>query len=214
MLDPNTLILEYCYNNLSILKISKKYRISTKRISKQIDLLEIPKKKKNNNLGRILSSSTKDKISNSIKNLESHPSGWKRSHVNNCTNIRINFKLDESVDLSKYENYGKLKKITSFLSKNIKKETKNPTYIINFIEYFYNDVQFNQIYDTWFKNKNKWSQPSLDHKTPISKGGSDDLLNLQVLTWFENRSKINFTQEEWEEFKKKTGTSSDLFYEY
>ena len=214
MISEELIIKEYCENNLSIYKISKKYNTSSKIISKVIDNNRIPKKKKNNNIGRKLSIQTKNKISDSIKNLSVHPSGWKHTFASNLNNIKAQFKLPKDSDLSKYSDYDKLKKITYFLSKNIKKETKTPEYILNFIDYFYNDHQFNKIYDEWKISKNKWNQPSLDHKTPITRGGSDEISNLQVLTWFENRCKIDLTQEEWNNFKKKTGTISNLFYEY
>ncbi len=51
----------------------------------------------------------------------------------------------------------------------------------------------------------------LDHKIPISKGGTYDIENLQILTWFENRAKCDMTQEEWEKFKNKTNTESAYF---
>ena len=47
--------------------------------------------------------------------------------------------------------------------------------------------------------------------TPISKGGTYDIENLQVLTWFENRAKCDMNQEEWEKFKKETNTTSAYF---
>ena len=38
-----------------------------------------------------------------------------------------------------------------------------------------------------------------------------DLDNIQFLTWFENRAKAEMSQQEWDIFKKKTNTKSDLF---
>ena len=40
---------------------------------------------------------------------------------------------------------------------------------------------------------------------PKSKGGTNDLKNLQFLTWFENRSKNNMTQNEWNKLKLNIG---------
>lgn len=90
---------------------------------------------------------------------------------------------------------------------------------LNAIQYFYFNDQFNAIYDFWQNNKNKdktyydWAKPSIDHKIPQSRGGTNKLDNLQILTVFENLAKRDMTQEEWENFKKTTKTQSDYFVE-
>lgn len=89
---------------------------------------------------------------------------------------------------------------------------------LNAINYFYNDKQFNSIYTFW-KNQERmntyydWAKPSLDHIKPKSKGGTNKLDNLQILTVFENLCKRDMTQEEWISFKKETNTNSNYFIE-
>ena len=51
-------------------------------------------------------------------------------------------------------------------------------------------------------NKDKLKKPSLDHINPGSKGGTNDIDNLQFLTWFENRCKNNMTQQDWNLIKE------------
>lgn len=88
----------------------------------------------------------------------------------------------------------------------------------NFLEYWWNDNQFNAIYNFW-KQKEKLStfydfaKPSLDHKIPKSKGGTNTLDNLQFLTVFENLSKRDLTWEEWTKFKTETNTTSEYYIE-
>lgn len=88
----------------------------------------------------------------------------------------------------------------------------------DFLEYWWNDKQFNAVYNFW-KQQEKLStfydfaKPSLDHKIPKSKGGTNSLDNLQFLTVFENLAKRDLTQEEWQKFKEKTNSKSDYYIE-
>lgn len=88
----------------------------------------------------------------------------------------------------------------------------------NYIDTFYNDKQFNFIYNFW-KTKEREStfydmaKPSIDHKIPTSRGGNNDIQNLQFLTIFENLCKRDMTEQEWLLFKNKTNTRSEYFIE-
>ena len=71
-----------------------------------------------------------------------------------------------------------------------------------YVEKFYSNLQFNDIYSKWVSSSwEPYKKPSIDHIIPKSKGGTNDLDNLQFLSWFENRSKNNMTQEEWTHLK-------------
>lgn len=87
------------------------------------------------------------------------------------------------------------------------------------VKSLYFNKQFNIVYDFWQSNKSKnktyydWAKPSLDHIIPKSRGGTNKLDNLQILTVFENLAKRDMTWEEWNNFKKETKTHSDYFIE-
>lgn len=87
-----------------------------------------------------------------------------------------------------------------------------------YVEFFYNQKQFNKLYSFWKKQERlsvfyDWAKPSIDHIIPKSKGGTNELNNLQFLTVFENLTKRDMTMKEWEEFKKSTNTYSRYFIE-
>ena len=100
----------------------------------------------------------------------------------------------------------------------IKTNDKEYSNYKNYLEYFYYDKQFNNVYDFW-KTQEKtetfydWAKPSLDHIIPKSKGGTNEINNFQFLTVFENLAKRDMTMEEWNIFKQNTNTKSDYFIE-
>ncbi len=117
-------------------------------------------------------------------------------------------KLGTDRDLSCYTDREKLMLLTRYTSKHEQLRSVR----FEFIDRFYNDPQLSAIWVEWKTHGEcKWWRPSLDHKTPISRGGTFALDNLHFLTWFENRAKAEMTEEEWTKFQKDTGTTSAVF---
>lgn len=118
--------------------------------------------------------------------------------------------------LLQFKDWDKFAFLHKQLIKNIKLPDLTEEQYFSYIEKFYNEKQFNNIYNTW-KEKEKSEtfydlyKPSLDHIIPKSKGGSNTIDNFQFLTLYENLAKRDMTQTEWENFKRVNHCYSDLF---
>lgn len=103
----------------------------------------------------------------------------------------------------------------SFLTQRISRHSRTffntKEKYLEYFKRFYNDEVFNCLYQKWIATKNKEQMPTLDHIIPMSRGGTWDIGNLRYITWFENKCKGDMLLEEWEVFKQKTNTKSDLF---
>jgi len=84
--------------------------------------------------------------------------------------------------------------------KKIESKNWETNFYIDFIEKFYYDNKFNELYINWIITKDKWKKPSIDHID--SKNRKNDLSNFQFLTWFENRSKNNIPNNIWIKMKE------------
>ena len=155
----------------------------------------------------------KAKISKATKGRTPWSKGKKMSKEAKLKNMVAHIKYD--VDLEFYQQFDdieKLKCLNKMLTRDRVSKHFDTQKYKSFITKFYNDEQFNAVYQKWIdSNGDKWAAPSLDHIHPISKGGGYELDNLQILTWFENRTKSDMTNDEWQEFKLKTKTTSTYF---
>lgn len=143
------------------------------------------------------------KISLSCKGRKTWSEGKKMTKEHNIKNMLSHLKYGVDFDwLNSFEDIEKLK----FLNRSISRKRDCYGFTTEiykcFIEKFYYDKTFNDLYNKWIKTKDKWIKPSLDHIKPKSEGGSLLLDNLRFISWFENRAKGAIDYEQWEKMKQ------------
>lgn len=122
-----------------------------------------------------------------------------RLYNNMATHLRFN--IDHKW-LMQFKDFKKLKLLNDAITDRDGRWNVNTEWYREYLIKFYNDNQFNTVYKKWVEsNFDKHKKPSIDHIIPKSKGGNNDLDNLQFLSWFENRCKNDMTQEEWNNLK-------------
>ena len=145
----------------------------------------------------------KKKISESLKGRKVWSEGLKMTKEHVLKNMKAHLKYDVSIEwLSKFEDIEKLKYLNRSLSRKRDCEVFNTEIYIQFIERFYADSKFNELYYKWIETNDKWIKPSLDHIKAKCNGGSLLIDNLQFISWLENRAKIDIDQELWNKMKQ------------
>jgi len=121
----------------------------------------------------------------------------------NYNNMVTHLRFDVSVEwLMKFNDFDKLKLLNNAITNRSCRWEVSSVWYRSYIERFYDDDQFNRLYEIWISSgKEKYKKPSLDHIVPKSKGGTNDIENLQFLSWFENRCKNDMSKEDWNNLK-------------
>ncbi len=159
-----------------------------------------------NNL-RVFTKEHRQKISDSRKLLKEkgwvpYNKGIKVSKEILYKNMKAHLKYNVSLDwLKQFEDVEKLKYLNRSISRERDKKGFTTEIYKQFIEKFYNDKKFNELFSEWIKTNDKWIKPSLDHIEAKCKGGTLLLDNLQFISWLENRAKIDISQVEWNKIK-------------
>lgn len=210
-MDEQKIIDMYVKDRMTLRSIAKKFDTDHHRIKRILTKhgIEITQKDR---VHAPFTEEHKRKISEASKGRTRWCKGKTMSREAVIKNMVNHIKYN--VDASFYEQFkdiDKLKCLNHMLTRSRVSKYFDDDKYKKFICKFYHDNQFNKVYAMWKKNNDKWSKPSLDHIVAISRGGTYELSNFQILTWFENRAKCEMNDDEWQLFKRKTGTQSEYF---
>lgn len=150
----------------------------------------------------------KRKISETSKGRHGFWTGKTMPKASLYKNMLNHIRWDVTLEfLTQFEDIERLKLLNSMvqhvLSRPGCRETFNTEDYKRFILRFYDDENFIRQLAIYKQSGNKHDFPTLDHIIPLSRGGTNDLSNLQIISWFENHAKWDMTQDEYEIAKKK-----------
>ena len=129
--------------------------------------------------------------------------GKKMSRDHTLKNMKAHLKYDVSFEwLNGFKEIDKVKFLNRAISRKRDCEGFTTEIYKKYIEKFYKDKKFNDLYFNWVTSNNKWLKPSLDHIEAKANGGTLLLDNLQFVSWLENRAKVDIKQDEWNKIKK------------
>lgn len=217
-MDDKSIIKMYVDDDMNLREISRKLDTNHKLIARILrrNNIEIIKKKTRNlteehkkNIGdarrRIVKNGTYIPYNKGLKMknyiTKDGRDGKLLLYHNMISHLKVKIDLEW---LLQFTDIDKLKYLNRTLSKKRNFGDYSKQFYIDYINKFYYDKKFNDIYNNWISNNCEfYLQPSPDHIIANTKGGEFyNVDNIQFLTWFENRCKNNISQEKWNNMKK------------
>lgn len=132
--------------------------------------------------------------------------GKKMTREHSLKNMKAHLKYNVTLEwLNQFEDVKKLSYLNILIGKAVNRRFEGDNFTVEsykqYIEKFYHDNKFNDLYEKWMATGDRWVKPSLDHIVSTSKGGHLTVENIQIISWLENRIKTNMSQDEWEKMK-------------
>ena len=201
-MDEEAIVNTYTDNLISLRELAKRFDTNHHMIKRILIKNGIAVTRRNTL--RVFTPQHRQKISLATKGRQPWNKGREATMDERYQNIAKRLRYDvDAVWLSQFKDIEKLKMLNRMITPRRGGFANGKDWYKSYIERFYTDDQFNRIYERYLKNtKDKYLVPSIDHIVPKTKGGTDDMNNLQVLSWFENRAKNNMTQSEWDRVKQ------------
>ena len=124
---------------------------------------------------------------------------YENAFISKYANMANHLRFDVSLSwLLQFQDYEKLKFLNKQIINRDRRFNESTEWYVQYIEHFYCDETFNRLYKRYLDSgKQKYFKPSLDHITPRSLGGTNDLDNLQYVTLLENMCKRNIPNDDW-----------------
>ena len=152
---------------------------------------------------RVFTKEHREAISKACKGRKTWSKGKKMPKESLYKNMASHTRFHVTAEwLSQFGDIEKLKFLNSCITKRTNRFEVDTEWYKSYILKFYNDEQFNEIYNKWLGTQDKYLRPTIDHIHPRAQGGNNDINNLQFLSWFENRAKNDMSQEQWCIIKK------------
>lgn len=211
--DELEIIRLYNIEKYTLRRIAKKIGTNHHCIRRILEKNDVPITSAKGRKQIPMSEETKIKIS-LAKNGKSYGVGKKMSKTSLYKNMKNHLRFNVEMDfLQQFDNVEKLKILNRIIRNTRLPDDFTDEDYKNYIKTFYYDEGFNNTYNNWIKEeKKKFAKPSIDHITPLSKGGTWDLDNLQIVPWCINRAKFNYSIEEWKHILQHYFINGSVFY--
>ena len=195
-MDEEKIIYEYTKNRKTMRMIAKQFGTNHHKIKNILTKNNISITQKYR-IREPFTQEHRNKISVACKGRKGVWKGKKMPMHTKYLNMKSHLEWNVDVEwLEQFKDIERLKFLNKILSRDRFCKKYYSEKYKEFIKKFYNNERFVEQFGIYTVSKNRYDMPSLDHIIPLSRGGSWDLDNLQIISWFENRAKCDMTQQE------------------